>query len=124
MESSLRHIISSCLTPWKLLDMVLFFSLAGYMGVNLVLQLVKSFGALIAVTVTTTRKAVTICLSFVFFAKPFTPQYLVGGFVVLFGIYLNVYSKNPDLFHTILRRIQRTIVGRSKGSINSITQSV
>ncbi len=44
------------------------------MGLNVVLTLVKHFGALIAVTVTTCRKAVTIMLSFVLFAKPFTFQ--------------------------------------------------
>ena len=53
------------------------FSITGYMGINIVLLLVKQFGALLAVTVTTCRKAITIILSFVFFAKPFTLQYLI-----------------------------------------------
>jgi adenosine 3'-phospho 5'-phosphosulfate transporter B3 len=47
------------------------------------------------------RKAVTIVLSFVFFAKPFTVNYLFSGLLVLLAIYLNVYSKNStkiDLF--------------------------
>lgn len=46
----------------------------GYLGINVVLHLVNHFSALIAVTVTTCRKAVTIVLSFVFFTKPFTAQ--------------------------------------------------
>ncbi|XP_052096488.1 adenosine 3'-phospho 5'-phosphosulfate transporter 2-like [Mytilus californianus] len=78
------------------------FSISGYCGVNIVLTLVKSFGALIAVTVTTCRKAITIILSFMFFAKPFTVQYVWSGLIVVFGIYLNVYSKNKDSWDTYL----------------------
>lgn len=70
------------------------FSLTGYLGVNVVLNLVKIYGALIAVTVTTCRKAITICLSFILFTKPFTIQYVWSGFIVVIGIYLNIYSKN------------------------------
>jgi adenosine 3'-phospho 5'-phosphosulfate transporter B3 len=33
-------------------------------------------------------------LSFLFFSKPFTMQYVWSGFLILFGIALNVYSKN------------------------------
>ncbi|XP_030064854.1 adenosine 3'-phospho 5'-phosphosulfate transporter 2 [Microcaecilia unicolor] len=73
-----------------------FFSLTGYFGISFVLALIKLFGALLAVTVTTGRKAVTIILSFFFFAKPFTFQYVWSGFLVLLGIFLNVYSKNMD----------------------------
>ncbi|XP_032449012.1 adenosine 3'-phospho 5'-phosphosulfate transporter 2 isoform X5 [Lynx canadensis] len=48
------------------------FSLTGYFGISFVLALIKIFGALLAVTVTTGRKAMTIVLSFMFFSKPFT----------------------------------------------------
>ncbi|CAD7003042.1 adenosine 3'-phospho 5'-phosphosulfate transporter 2 [Ceratitis capitata] len=74
-----------------------FFSLSGYLGIQFVLALVRSSGAPIAATVTTARKAVTIALSFVFFSKPFTWQYLWSGLVVVLGIYLNVYSKKHKM---------------------------
>lgn len=90
------------------------FSLTGYLGVNVVLNLVKIYGALVAVTVTTCRKAITICLSFILFTKPFTMQYVWSGIIVVIGIYLNIYSKNKSkwdaqfisLFHRVwpLRR--------------------
>ncbi|CAH8583288.1 unnamed protein product [Schistosoma turkestanicum] len=48
------------------------FSLSGYFGVQFVLCLVHSHGALTAVTVTTFRKAVSITLSFIMFEKPFS----------------------------------------------------
>ncbi|XP_074064217.1 adenosine 3'-phospho 5'-phosphosulfate transporter 2 isoform X2 [Macrotis lagotis] len=72
------------------------FSLTGYFGISFVLALIKIFGALLAVTVTTGRKAMTIVLSFIFFAKPFTFQYVWSGLLVVLGIFLNVYSKNMD----------------------------
>lgn len=60
----------------------------------MVLSLVTNFGALAAVTVTTLRKAMTICFSFILFSKPFTFEYLFSGLLVVLGIYLNLYNKN------------------------------
>nr|CAD7260699.1 unnamed protein product [Timema shepardi] len=72
----------------------LLFSLSGYLGIQIVLTLVRTCGALAAATVTTCRKAVTIVISFIFFSKPFTFQYVWSGLIVVLGIYLNIYSKN------------------------------
>ncbi|XP_012364650.1 adenosine 3'-phospho 5'-phosphosulfate transporter 2 isoform X1 [Nomascus leucogenys] len=82
--------------PVRTYGYAFLFSLTGYFGISFVLALIKIFGALIAVTVTTGRKAMTIVLSFIFFAKPFTFQYVWSGSLVVLGIFLNVYSKNMD----------------------------
>ncbi|XP_031157213.1 adenosine 3'-phospho 5'-phosphosulfate transporter 2 isoform X3 [Sander lucioperca] len=82
--------------PVKTYGYAFLFSLTGYFGISFVLALIKLFGALVAVTVTTGRKAMTIVLSFMFFAKPFTFQYIWGGLLVVFGIFLNIYSKQKD----------------------------
>ncbi|KAM5157666.1 adenosine 3'-phospho 5'-phosphosulfate transporter 2 isoform 1-T1 [Mantella aurantiaca] len=82
--------------PFQTYGYAFLFSLTGYFGISFVLALIKIFGALIAVTVTTGRKAMTIVLSFLFFAKPFTLQYVWSGLLVVLGIFLNVYSKNMD----------------------------
>ena len=84
------------------------FSVTGYMGIQIVLSLVQSCGAFVAVVVTTCRKAVTIILSFIFFSKPFTSQYLFSGVLVLLGIYLNTYSKQSKEAFS-LRRIYSSI---------------
>merc|ERR1712066_1037455 len=55
--------------------MVLVFSITGYFGMQAVLSLVRTFGA---VTVTSMRKAVSVVISFILFSKPFTLQYLFG----------------------------------------------
>nr|XP_018916010.1 PREDICTED: adenosine 3'-phospho 5'-phosphosulfate transporter 2 isoform X2 [Bemisia tabaci] len=52
------------------------FSISGYLGIQIVLTLVRTCDALTAVTVTTCRKAVTIALSFILFDKPFTIRVL------------------------------------------------
>ncbi|XP_040611788.1 adenosine 3'-phospho 5'-phosphosulfate transporter 2 isoform X3 [Mesocricetus auratus] len=61
--------------PVRTYGYAFLFSLTGYFGISFVLALIKIFGALLAVTVTTGRKAMTIVLSFIFFAKPFTFQW-------------------------------------------------
>ncbi|UJR14987.1 hypothetical protein I4U23_001965 [Adineta vaga] len=93
----------------------MFFSFAGYLGVNCVLDLVRHFGALIAVTVTTFRKTITIILSFIAFTKPFTFQYLWAGAVVAFGIYLNAYGQNQKSIDTYTRSIWNRLSLKFRG---------
>uniref|UniRef100_A0A8C1HMF7 Adenosine 3'-phospho 5'-phosphosulfate transporter 2 n=1 Tax=Cyprinus carpio carpio TaxID=630221 RepID=A0A8C1HMF7_CYPCA len=91
------------------------FSLTGYFGISFVLALIKLYGALVAVTVTTGRKAMTIVLSFMFFSKPFTFQYVWGGLLVVFGIFLNVYSKNKDKMKLpSLAELRKRVLSRRK----------
>lgn len=82
--------------PFQTYGYALIFSISGYLGISFVLALIKLFGALVAVTVTTGRKTMTIVLSFMFFSKPFTIHYVFAGAVVVLGIFLNFYSKNSD----------------------------
>ncbi|CAF0889261.1 unnamed protein product [Adineta steineri] len=77
----------------------LIFSVVGYLGIDIVLTLIKEYGALICVTVTTCRKAITIVLSFTLFSKPFVFDYIWSGLIVIVGIYLNVYSRNQTVFN-------------------------
>ncbi|CAF1150618.1 unnamed protein product [Didymodactylos carnosus] len=80
----------------------LIFSIFGYLGIDVVLTLVREYGALIAVTVTTCRKAITIILSFIIFSKPFVLDYIWSGLIVVVGIYLNIYSRNQAVFNAKL----------------------
>ncbi|KAL1517328.1 hypothetical protein ABEB36_001105 [Hypothenemus hampei] len=83
--------------PYMLYGYSVIFSVTGYLGIQVVLTLVRTTGAFAAVTVTTMRKAVTIIISFIFFSKPFTMQYLWSGSIVVFGIYLNLFSKKHPM---------------------------
>lgn len=84
--------------------------MTGYLGIQIVLTLVKTVGATTAVTVTTTRKAMSIAVSFIFFEKPFTWQYVWSGLVIVLGIYLNVLSRKSTLsFSDISSKIKKII---------------
>jgi len=90
------------------------FSLTGYLGIQIVLGLVRQFGAFLAVTVTTFRKAISIVLSFIFFSKPFTINYIYSGVIVLAGIYLSMYAKDKEnrlvlLCKRFLFRLQKLV---------------
>eukprot|EP01006_Ploeotia_vitrea_P054712 TRINITY_DN67919_c16_g2_i2.p1 TRINITY_DN67919_c16_g2~~TRINITY_DN67919_c16_g2_i2.p1 ORF type:complete len:380 (+),score=180.30 TRINITY_DN67919_c16_g2_i2:866-2005(+) len=63
-----------------------------YGGVLCFIHLIKAFGVVMATTVTTVRKILTIILSFIIFPKSFNVNYLVGGLLFAFGVYLNVYA--------------------------------
>ncbi|VIO92558.1 Uncharacterized protein BM_BM4374 [Brugia malayi] len=89
--------------PLQTYGYVTLFSISGYLGLNAVLSLVRTQGALTAVTVTTIRKAVTITLSFLFFSKPYVMQYLWGSLLILTAIYLNLYSKNRTSWELIIK---------------------
>lgn len=67
-----------------------------------------------AVTITTCRKAITIVISFIFFYKPFTPQYGWAGLLVLLGIYLNLFSKNRDKWEQIIKNTIDKILSKKK----------
>uniref|UniRef100_A0A224Z365 Adenosine 3'-phospho 5'-phosphosulfate transporter 2 n=1 Tax=Rhipicephalus zambeziensis TaxID=60191 RepID=A0A224Z365_9ACAR len=69
------------------------FSILGYLGIQLVLTLISISDAFITVIITTCRKAISIILSFMLFAKPFSFQYVWSGALVLLGVYLHAYSK-------------------------------
>ncbi|KAL4002684.1 UAA transporter family protein [Acanthocheilonema viteae] len=81
----------------------ILFSISGYLGLNVVLSLVRTQGALTAVTITTARKTITIILSFLFFSKPFVTQYFWGALLILIAVYLNLYSKNRASWELIVK---------------------
>ncbi|KAJ8664561.1 hypothetical protein QAD02_006223 [Eretmocerus hayati] len=96
--------------PVKTYGYALLFSASGYLGIQMVLSLVQCCGAFVAATVTTCRKAVTIIISFLFFYKPFTFQYVWSGLLVVLGIYLNIYSKqNKADWRDIWRSLKKCI---------------
>lgn len=112
-----------------LLVRIFVFAFSGYIGLQFVLALVRIFGAFIAVTVTTCRKALSIIVSFMFFTKPFTIQYVWSGMIVVFGIFLNVYSKNrsrnnerPLGFKEVINCIKWLLRLSSDGSIGKTTR--
>ncbi|XP_059470254.1 adenosine 3'-phospho 5'-phosphosulfate transporter 2 [Neocloeon triangulifer] len=111
--------------PVETYGYALIFSLTGYLGIQVVLTLVRTCGALAAATVTTARKAVTIALSFLAFTKPFTMQYFWAGSIVVLGIYLNVFSKKhkdfgPKDLVVIINKLKSNVVKPKRKIIASV----
>lgn len=79
--------------PWETYGYGSVFSLLGYLGVQMVLTLISISDAFVAVVITTCRKAVSIILSFMLFAKPFAFQYVWSGTMVMLGVFLHAHSK-------------------------------
>ena len=61
-----------------------------YLGIVLVLTVLKCSDSLTAVIITSCRKAVTVVLSFLLFSKPFSVNYVYGGILVFLAIWLTV----------------------------------
>jgi adenosine 3'-phospho 5'-phosphosulfate transporter B3 len=75
-----------------ILTLTLLNSTLNYIGLVFIMALLKVSDAFTVVFVTSLRKAVTILLSFVLFAKPLSVFYLVGSIFVANGIYLDIRS--------------------------------
>lgn len=61
-------------------------SVMGYLSVAMVLLLIKHFGATIAEVVKSCRKVVSICLSFLLYAKPISSNHVIGGLLFAMSI--------------------------------------
>jgi len=74
---------------------ICIFTACGFCGVSCVAALTKRFSAVTAVLTTTTRKALTLILSFVFFPKPFSFGHFVGISFFVLGIVLRSGAASP-----------------------------
>ena len=61
-----------------------------YVGVVFFITLIKRFDVVVANSVTTVRKIMTVVLSFILFPKPLTIVYLYGIGVFSVGVYVNL----------------------------------
>ena len=78
--------------PHALFLMTVYTFLA-YIAISLHMALVKEFGGIVTVLVGNTRKAMTIVLSFVFFPKPLSIYYAIGGVLVFGSLVGNAFMK-------------------------------
>jgi adenosine 3'-phospho 5'-phosphosulfate transporter B3 len=78
-------------------DSVLYiaiFSVLGALGIQFVYLVMKVFGSLATVMITSVRKALTVCLSFVIFRdKVFTLWHAIAMISIATGMSINVYDK-------------------------------
>ena len=79
-------------------DMIFYllsFGFLGGIGVNFVYLIMKAFGSLVTVMVTSCRKALTFSLSFILFPdKRFTRFHLLSVIAIATGVSMNYYGKS------------------------------
>lgn len=69
-----------------ILPLLIVYTSLAYFAIATHMAIVKKCGGVIAVLIGNSRKAMTICLSFLLFPKPFSWYYLFGGLFVLVGL--------------------------------------
>jgi len=91
-----RGVIRCKENPWLMASIILF-SYLGAVGVQFVYLLIKAFGSVVAVMVTSLRKAFTVCLSFLLFSdKKFTSNHFFSILSISAGIGMNVVGKGKQ----------------------------
>lgn len=88
---------------------ILCFSISGYIGVNVVVALIKIFGAFITISITSCRKFVTVWLSFIIFPKPISIHYFISFLFIIIGIICHIYHKNSKEISRQLKLLHRNL---------------
>ncbi|GBG71532.1 hypothetical protein CBR_g8950 [Chara braunii] len=86
---------NKCLEKPHVYVLMIGSSMIAYISQMAVLSLVALFGAAATYMVTTTRKAFTVLLSYIIFAKPFTEQHMTGLLLICMALTLKAI---PDPF--------------------------
>jgi len=87
---------------------VIIGNFLGFLGVNLIVNLINATDAVVAMMVTSVRKMLTLSLSFlVFFPRPFTIFHVIGAFMVFSGIFFHVTVRNTGHPPKIITRIAK-----------------
>lgn len=83
-----------CFENPGLVIQIILFSYLGAVGIQFIYLLIKAFGSVITVMVTSLRKAFTVLLSFLLFPdKKFTAYHMASIVSISTGIGLNIYAK-------------------------------
>ena len=78
----------------RIIIFLCMFAGLGSIGVQFVHLVMKEFGSLLTVTVTSLRKGLTVAFSFILFpGKKFTLLHGIGMFSIALGLFLNVYLR-------------------------------
>jgi drug/metabolite transporter (DMT)-like permease len=85
---------------------IFLFGCCGFCGVTAVFLLIQEQGVVVAVTVTSARKAATVLFSYIIFPKPMSLVHLLASFLFFLGVWLNVISKNPKLMNATLSLVK------------------
>jgi adenosine 3'-phospho 5'-phosphosulfate transporter B3 len=89
LQSAFGYVMANPQCLW----LMVFYTFLAYIAITLHMILVKEFGGITTVLVGNTRKAITICLSFILFPKPVSVYYAIGGVLVFGSLIGNAFMK-------------------------------
>ncbi|KAL0479137.1 hypothetical protein AKO1_008011 [Acrasis kona] len=109
--------IEFCVKNPSILIALLFYAVLSYVGVQFVHTCTKSFGIIVTLTITSSRKVISVMLSYILFPKPLTLVHFFAIVLVFIGIFLRIYSKNRDVFDeafgTLLKSVKMYLSRRT-----------
>lgn len=94
INGEMKDGIARCIENPVSVVYILIFSLLGALGIQFVYLIMKVFGSLFTVTVTSVRKALTVVTSFIMFPdKHFTIFHAASIIMLSIGTSINIYNK-------------------------------
>eukprot|EP00285_Hemiselmis_virescens_P004836 CAMPEP_0173411450 /NCGR_PEP_ID=MMETSP1356-20130122/77038_1 /TAXON_ID=77927 ORGANISM="Hemiselmis virescens, Strain PCC157" /NCGR_SAMPLE_ID=MMETSP1356 /ASSEMBLY_ACC=CAM_ASM_000847 /LENGTH=274 /DNA_ID=CAMNT_0014373209 /DNA_START=374 /DNA_END=1195 /DNA_ORIENTATION=- len=112
--------IAKCMESRELVAYLFVYSVVGFFGISFVMAMIRRFGCVIAVTVTSTRKALSIMLSYLLYPKPFSATYGVAMAVFSLGIVADVVAKNHAAKSAFLRMVSAVKGAAVQGSLKPL----
>lgn len=98
MSGDFLGIIRYAMADKTLMYFMIIFTLISYAAISTYMQLVKRFGGVSAVLLTTARKGMTLVLSFLLFPKGFSWYYVAGAILVLGSLlYVSIYKHHQRM---------------------------
>ena len=88
----------------RIFNYITVYTFVAYIAISIYMQIVKRYGGVAAVLVTTARKALTIILSFCLFPKAFSWLYVFGSILVLGGLsYTSLLKQKQQKAVTVIK---------------------
>lgn len=78
----------------------------GFVGIKLILSLLIETNAVTCTFVTSTRKALTVVISFLVFPKPFTVKYFIGALLVFSSLFFHLYLQSQPSQNVIEQKVK------------------
>jgi len=96
LTNQLLPALMYCLQNPSILVLMVGYSLISYTGALYVNKLIKMFGILVTMTTTSTRKVLSILISYFIFPKPLSMQHVFAVLLVFTGVFIRVYCKQKE----------------------------
>lgn len=111
--------IAYCMEHPSILIMIFIYCFISYLGSVYVNKITKRYGILITLTITSTRKVLSIILSYIIFPKPIHFNHTIAIMLVFTGVFIRVYCKQKKA----IDRSLNSFMNRMMQIFNTTTRS-